>query len=118
VVDDELSLRRLLETAFMRKGYSVLTAGNGLEAIELIGDPAQVFDAVLLDLNMPGATGLEVFKVIKAARPGLPVLVLSGHLTPGIRAEFNQIGHTDFVQKPYTLDDLGRRLRSLLDSSR
>jgi PAS domain S-box-containing protein len=115
IVDDELSLRRLLETAFTRKGYGVLTAGNGLEAIELIADPARAFDAVLLDLNMPGATGLEVFKVIKATRPGLHVLVLSGHLSPGIRAEFNQIGHTDFVQKPYTLDDLGRRVRSLLD---
>ncbi len=118
VVDDELSLRRLLETAFSRKGYTVTTAGNGLEAIELIGDPARAFDAVLLDLNMPGATGLEVFKVIRNSRPALPVLVLSGHLTPGIRAEFNEIGQTDFVQKPYTLDDLGRRLRSLLDSPR
>jgi two-component system cell cycle sensor histidine kinase/response regulator CckA len=115
VVDDELSLRRLLEAALTRKGYGVTTAGNGLEAIELIGDPARTFDAVLLDLNMPGATGLEVLKVVKAVRPGLPVLVLSGHLTPGIRTEFSQLGYTDFAQKPYTLDDLGRRLRTLLD---
>ncbi len=43
---------------------------------------------------------------------------LADSLTPGIRAEFNEIGQTDFVQKPYTLDDLGRRLRSLLDSPR
>ena len=115
VVDDEISLRRLLETALTRKGYTVTSAGDGLEAIELVADPARDFDLVLLDVNMPGATGVEVFKVIKTARPHLPVLVLSGHLTPGIREDFNRIGHADFVQKPYTLDDLGRRLRVLLD---
>jgi len=115
VVDDEISLRRLLETALTRKGYSVTSAGDGLEAIDFIADPGRKFDLVLLDVNMPGATGLEVFKVIQAARPGIPVLVLSGHLTPAIRADFNRIGQTDFVQKPYTLDDLGRRLRALLD---
>ncbi len=118
VVDDEISLRRLLEMALTRKGYHVTSAGNGIEAIDLISYPAHSFDAVLLDLNMPGATGLEVFKVLKAARPDLPVLVLSGHLTPGTREEFRRIGQTDFVQKPHTLDDLGRRLRSLLDAKR
>jgi PAS domain S-box-containing protein len=115
VVDDEVSLRRLLETALTRKGYTVTSAGDGLEAIELVADPSRRFDLVLLDLNMPGATGIEVFKVLKAARPDIPVLVLSGHLTPGAREEFNRIGQTDFVQKPYTLDDLGRRLRAVLD---
>jgi PAS domain S-box-containing protein len=116
VVDDELALRKLLETALTRKGYTVTLAGNGLEAMELINDSARSFDAVLLDLNLPGATGFEVFKVIKSNRPCLPILVLSGHLSPGTRSEFAQAGHTDFVQKPYALDDLGRRLRSLLDN--
>jgi len=85
-----------------------------LEAIDFIANRNCVLDAVLLDLNMPGATGLEVLKVIKAIRPELKVLVLSGHLTEESRNEIEQLGQNCFVPKPYTLDDLGRRLRRLL----
>ena len=75
----------------------------------------QALDAVLLDLNMPGASGLEVAKVIKIARPDLKVLMLSGNLPSDVRAELQNLGIEDFVQKPYALDDVGRRLRALLD---
>ena len=64
---------------------------------------------------MPGANGLEVAKVIKIARPNLKVLMLSGNLPSDIRAELQNLGIEDFVQKPYALDDVGRRLRALLD---
>jgi PAS domain S-box-containing protein len=116
VVDDEGPLRNLLKVAFVRKGYRVVSASDGLEAIDLINDPACTIDAVLLDFNMPGATGLQVMKAISVRRPDLKVMVLSGHLTPQIRAEFEQLGQKDFVNKPYTLDELGRRLRALLDA--
>jgi nitrogen-specific signal transduction histidine kinase len=116
VVDDEGPLRNLLKVAFVRKGYRVVSASDGLEAIDLINDPACTIDAVLLDFNMPGATGLQVMKAISVRRPGLKVLVLSGHLTPQIRAEFEQLGQKDFVNKPYALDELGRHLRALLDA--
>jgi len=115
VVDDEEPLRRLLDAALTRKGYRITCAQDGLEAIEQIASNKTQIDAVLLDLNMPGASGLEVFKVIKATRPTLKVLVLTGHLTPEIRAEFERLGQTHFVRKPYTLDELGRTLRALLD---
>jgi PAS domain S-box-containing protein len=116
VVDDEDPLRSLLKIAFVRKGYSVTSAGDGLEAINLINDPACVIDAVLLDLNMPGANGLEVLKVIRVRRPHAKVLVITGHLTPEARAEFESLGQKDFISKPYTLDELGRCLRRLLDA--
>jgi PAS domain S-box-containing protein len=115
VVDDEMSLRRLLEAALSRKGYHVDCAADGLEAIEIIGDTNRAIDAVLLDLNMPGASGIDVYKVIRACRPGLKVLVLSGHLTAKARLEFEHLGQKHFVNKPYTLDELGRRIRTLLD---
>jgi PAS domain S-box-containing protein len=118
VVDDEEPLRDLLCRAFVRKGYQVITAANGLEAIDLIGDTQKHFDLVLLDLNMPGADGLQVLKVIKACRPQIKVLVLSGHITSESRARFKECGHEDWIQKPYTLDDVGRRMRALLDGPR
>ena len=118
VVDDETSLRTLLSAAFTRKGYRVATAATGLEAIEVISDTTRPLDAVLLDLNMPGTNGVQVLKVIRACRPNVPVLVVSGHITPDVRAEFQQLNQRDFVQKPYRLDEVGRRLRGLLDAAR
>jgi PAS domain S-box-containing protein len=115
IVDDEESLRSLLSAALSRKGYHAVTAASGLEAIESISDPAKQFDAVLLDLNMPGASGIDVLKVIRACRPTMKVLVVSGHITPDARIEFERLGQRFFVQKPYRLDELGRHLRALLD---
>jgi two-component system cell cycle sensor histidine kinase/response regulator CckA len=114
VVDDEAPLRQLLETSLSRKGYTVTTAGDGLEAIDLLGRGDKKFDVVLLDLNMPGATGVEVLKVLKATQPSAKVLVLTGHLTPESRTEFEQLGQHQFVRKPYTLDALGRQIRAVL----
>jgi PAS domain S-box-containing protein len=115
IVDDEESLRSLLSASLTHKGYHTVTAASGLEAIELISDPSRQFDAVLLDLNMPGASGVDVLKIIRVCRPALPVIVTSGHLTPVARAEFERLGQRSFVQKPYKLDELGRNLRTLLE---
>jgi len=115
VVDDEVSLRRLLEATLTSKGYRVVTAANGLDAIEHLGNPENSVDAVLLDLNMPGANGIDVFKVIRMGRPNIKVLILSGNLSREARHELNDLGHNSFIQKPYALDDVGRHLRSLLD---
>ena len=115
IVDDEESLRKLLCTALAHKGYRTATASSGLEAIEMIGDTTRRFDAVLLDVNMPGASGVDVLKVIRLCRPGLPVIVISGHLSSATRGEFEQLGQRVFLQKPYKLDELGRHLRALLD---
>jgi PAS domain S-box-containing protein len=114
IVDDEAPLRALLCTALSGKGYTTTEAASGLEAIDLISNPARSFDAVLLDLNMPGASGTEVLKVIRLCRPELPVLIISGHITAAARAEFQKLGQHDFIQKPYTLDEVGRRLRARL----
>ena len=117
IVDDEEPLRDLLARAFMKKGYGVVAAANGLEAIDIIGDTNRQFDLVLLDLNMPGADGLQVLKVIRACRPTTKVLVISGHITSDMRAKFKALGQDDWLQKPYALDDIGRRLRVLLDAA-
>lgn len=115
VVDDEEALRTLLAGTLEQRGYATCTAATGFEAIEILGDTTRPLDAVLLDLNLPGANGLEVLKIIRVARPGLKVLVVSGHITPEARSEFEQLGQRELVQKPYQLDELGRHLRRLLD---
>ena len=115
IVDDEDPLRSLLARSFTEKGYQTAMAANGHEAIDIISDLGRPFDAVLLDLNMPGAGGLQVMKVIRLCRPELKVLVVSGHITPEARADFHELGQRDFIQKPYTLGEIGLRVRKLLD---
>jgi len=117
VVDDEDPLRKLLQAALTRKGYKVACACDGLEAIDLIYNQDYAIDAVLLDLNMPGASGSEVLSVIKKQRPLLKVLMLSGHLTAEARVDLEKLGQKEFLNKPYSLGDLGRRLRKLLDEA-
>lgn len=115
IVDDEESLRNLMHQALTRKGYQAFTASSGVEAIDLISNSSRHYDGILLDLNMPGASGVEVLKIIRSCRPQVKVLIVSGHITPDARIEFEQLGQRDFVQKPYKLDELGRQLRALLD---
>ncbi|MDP1578926.1 MAG: PAS domain S-box protein [Candidatus Didemnitutus sp.] len=114
IVDDEAPLRYLLEAALTRKGYKIESASDGLEAIDRIATNPHRYDIVLLDLNMPGASGIDVYKVIKVANPELPVLIITGHLTPEARAECERLGQKHFLKKPYALDELGRILRTLL----
>ncbi len=115
IVDDEASLRALLASALTHKGYRAISAATGLEAIDYISNPTRSFDAVLLDLNMPGATGIEVLRVLRAHRPETKVLVISGHITPDTRLQLEELGQTAIIQKPYTLDEVGRQLRRLID---
>lgn len=114
IVDDESALRLLLETTLSRKGYTITTAQDGLEAIDVLGRMEKHFDVVLLDLNMPGATGIEVLKVLRVTHPESKVLVLTGHLSSEARTEFEHLGHKEFIRKPYTLDELGRKIRAIL----
>ena len=116
IVDDEESLRTLLSRALNVKGYRTATASSGLEAIGLISSGQERYDLVLLDLNMPGANGMEVLKVLRICQPKTPVLIVSGHITPAARAEFERLHQRDFIQKPYRLAELGRTIRGLLDA--
>jgi DNA-binding NarL/FixJ family response regulator len=65
---------------------------------------------------MPGASGIDVLRVIRNVRPNVKVLVISGHITPDARKELEALGQRDFIQKPYRLDDIGRRLRTIIGS--
>jgi len=116
VVDDEDPLRNLLKTALGHKGYQITCASDGLEAIDMISNPERKIDAVLLDLNMPGASGLSVLKVIESRRPDLKVLMISGNLSSEARSELDGMKNHDFLHKPYTLGELGQKLRHLLDT--
>ena len=119
IVEDEESLRELLMTAMGELGYSVEPAEHGLAAAErLLNGGGADLDAILLDLNLPGMNGIEVLRSVRRIRPKMPVIIISGHVGREQREQLDQLGVGDVIVKPYSLADIGQRLRSVLDKAR
>ena len=119
IVEDEESLRELLMTAMGELGYSVESAEHGLAAAErLLSGGGADLDAILLDLNLPGMNGIEVLRSVRRIRPELPVIIISGNVGREQREQLERLGVGDVIVKPYSLVDIGQRVRSVLDKSR
>ncbi len=119
IVEDEASLRELLCTAMKELGYSVESAEHGLAAAErLLSGGGKDLDAILLDLNLPGMNGIEVLRAVRRIRPQMPVMIISGNVGREQREELDQLGVGDVIVKPYSLADIGQRLRAVLDRAK
>jgi two-component system, cell cycle sensor histidine kinase and response regulator CckA len=116
VVEDEQSLRGLLSLVLKQKGYRVQAAADGLVAAELLVSSPEAIDVILLDFNMPGIDGIEVYKTALRTRPNARVIVISGNLTAEAKAEFIRLGQKDFLDKPFRLEDIGQRMREVLET--
>jgi DNA-binding NtrC family response regulator len=100
VVDDERNIQVTLSRALALEGYAVETAGGGREALEKIA--ALPVDVVVMDVRMPDLDGLAVLEKARQMRPGLPVLVMSGHGSiETVRTAF-KLGAFDYLEKPIT----------------
>ena len=104
LIDDEAEFIASLAERLEIRGMAVETASSGEVALEKV--TAQDFDAVLLDLAMPGWDGIETLKRLKKARPDLQVVLLTGHATVGKGIEAMKLGATDLVEKPAELQEL------------
>lgn len=114
VVDDELQLLKVNNELLAQRGYKVLTASSGEEAVELYERRGREIDLIIMDLGMPGIGGRKAMREILKKDPEAKVIISSGYNSPN---EFN--GNTEgakaFIDKPFRLDDLLRLIRSLLD---
>jgi two-component system, NtrC family, response regulator AtoC len=104
VVDDEEPFRRLLKNELARKGYAVSVAADGGEALRLMRE--NPFDAILLDVVMPGMDGLSLMKKLKEDPSAPPIIVLTGKATVETAVEAMKNGAYDYLTKPYKLDEL------------
>jgi two-component system cell cycle sensor histidine kinase/response regulator CckA len=115
VVDDELAIRSVAYRVLTTAGYQVVTASNGDEAVRLLGDPDLAFDMVLTDIVMPGMTGEAFTDQVRALRPGLPILFMSGYERPAIAA-----GGIDpfapIIRKPFSRPALLAKVAHVLTS--
>jgi CheY-like chemotaxis protein len=114
VVDDEYAVRNVLGLSLSHLGYSVETAGSGLEALEKYHSADGDYALVILDLLMPGMSGEELFNRLKSLNSGIRVLVVSGFSSEEVVHRILQQGGVDFIQKPFAIDILSRKVRGCL----
>jgi two-component system KDP operon response regulator KdpE len=110
IVDDESAIRRALRPPLVELGFQVAEASRGEEALQLLR--ASVFDAVLLDVNMPGIGGVETLRRIRAFAPRLPVLMLTVRDKEEEKVEALDLGADDYVTKPFSTKELIARVRA------
>ena len=115
LVEDETSVREMTALLLVRLGYQVKEASSGQEALHLAQGNREKIDLLMTDVLMPGMSGNELAAVLRASDAGLKVLFLSGH--SGDTLGRHGVVHTEvaFLQKPFTLDALSRKLREVLD---
>ncbi|MBN2232561.1 MAG: sigma-54-dependent Fis family transcriptional regulator [Deltaproteobacteria bacterium] len=116
IVDDEPDVRRSLVDIFSDEGYAASGAETGGEAIRLAA--AEGFDLVLLDIWLPDTDGLQVLEQLKAARPEMPVIMISGHGTIETAVQSTKLGAFDFIEKPFSLEKLVITAENALTISR
>jgi PAS domain S-box-containing protein len=114
VVDDEELVRAMSTATLKRFGYTVLTAANGQEAVDIFRLHADEITAVLLDLTMPIMSGEDAFLQIRQIRPQVPVIVSSGYNQVEAVRRFTSESFAAFIQKPYTAIQLARTLKRVL----
>jgi CheY-like chemotaxis protein len=98
VVDDDPVVGRSFDRVLSGKGYAVITASSGQEALDKLD--AEDYDVVYADIKMPGMSGLEMAERVKERRPWLPVVIVTGYGSPGNEARAEAAGVSGFLRKP------------------
>ena len=116
VVEDEEFLRKGISEFLSSLGYTVLTACSGEDALRLVGTHGHI-DLLLTDVVMPKLSGRELSHMLVTLRPALRVIHMSGHTDDAVLRYSASDTHAAFLQKPFSLATLARKVRELLDRS-
>jgi DNA-binding response OmpR family regulator len=112
VAEDDAPLADFLRQRLLQEQFSVQMVADGREAQRLAAE--QLFDIVLLDLGLPGATGLEVLRSIRSKKPDLPVMIVTGASKVEERVRGLDAGADDYLAKPFAFAELAARIRAVL----
>lgn len=113
IAEDEVSVRRSINTLLNSAGYIVEEAKDGHEALEKLSDSQSnscPFDLLLADIIMPGMTGLELIDEIRKRRMGLPIIVITAFGDHRMQTQLLGRGFSDFISKPFEADELFKRV--------
>jgi DNA-binding response OmpR family regulator len=111
VVEDEKKLAMLIRKALREAGFAVDVLHNGDEALELASNTP--FDAIVLDVMLPGRDGLSILRILREKRNAVPVLILTARANVSERIEGLNLGADDYMTKPFSTSELVARLNAL-----
>jgi PAS domain S-box-containing protein len=116
IAEDEELVRELAARVLAKAGYAILQARNGQEALQILEEHGDRIDLAFLDVVMPGLSGRDVQNRIKSKLPRLRFLFTSGYSSAGIHTNFVLDEGTHFIQKPYYLESLLKKVREALEA--
>jgi DNA-binding NtrC family response regulator len=116
IVDDEKDFATAIVARLARRGFSAAAAFSGLQALKAVKEIE--YDAVVLDLKMPGMNGLETLQAIRQIDPDMQTIILTGHGTVDAGIGGMQLGAADFLRKPVTIEKLCSAIEAAAERSR
>ncbi|MBN1621880.1 MAG: response regulator [Endomicrobiales bacterium] len=114
IVDDDSTIAHACERALNITGYDVKCAGTGEEAVEILKE--EQFSIVVLDLQMPGMSGMEVLRHIKSKTPDCDVIITTAYPSVDTAIESLRIGVYDYIKKPFSINELRKKIRECIES--
>ncbi len=105
-VDDDETIAFLMERLLQREGYRVTVFTHAAQALAAVRDRAESFDLVISDYNMPGMTGLDFARAVRALRPDTPVAITSGYISEELHSQAPAAGVSELIYKPNTVEEL------------
>jgi PAS domain S-box-containing protein len=115
VVEDEKTLMVFLQISLAAKGYKVISAVDGPEAVKTYRERYKEISMVFTDLGLPGMTGMEEINLIKKINPDVKIIVATGFLDPEMKSEFLKADVKKFILKPYNFEEILKLVREVLD---
>lgn len=112
VVDDEIDVREMIATGLALDGYEVRTAQGGADALEQLR--AEAVSILITDFKMPGMNGVEMVTRIREIAPDIPVIIVTGYLTPSTVEQCLALGRVVFIRKPFEFETLANAVRAAI----
>ncbi len=117
LIDDEVMILDVGTRILKKLGYQVLTAKDGEEAIEIYANNKNEVDLIILDIVMPKIDGGDTLDKLQELNPQVKVLLSSGYSIKGRVSELLKRGGCDFIQKPFTLNVISKKIREVLNAT-
>jgi len=116
IVDDEKINITVMKEMLEMLNYRVFCAGSGQEAVAVFMEKQKEIDIVILDMILPGMSGAQTFNTLRGISPQVPVILASGYNMRGEAQKILENGCNGFIQKPFHLQDLSKKIRTVLDA--
>lgn len=119
VADDDRDISSIIKFVLVNMGFvNIQQAKDGTQAMEYFNEPGNRIDLIVCDWMMPGISGLDVLKQVRAKRPDLPFLMLTAKSTVDNVSAARAAGVSSYIVKPFTPQDLKNKIKRLVDHAR